>query len=98
MASRENPRSWFPRGPVALSSPRYLRQPLPKKKARRTGGLDRESGETPSFELDVGDLAFRILFPDVDHVVQPRHVALLVEGDVADHRLEGLAGMHHVRN
>src|SRR5215204_6264734 len=42
----------------------------------------------------VVDLAVGALLPDVHDVVRTGDVALLVEGEVADHRLEGLARVH----
>src|SRR3974390_1034220 len=44
--------------------------------------------------LDIGDLALGRLLPDVHDVVQIGAVALLVIGDVAEHGVEGHAGMH----
>src|ERR1700722_5208400 len=48
--------------------------------------------------LLVGDLAVVALLPDVPDKVDARPVALLVVGDVADHRLERHAGMHDFRD
>src|SRR3982074_2433584 len=54
--------------------------------------------------LDIGDLAVGSLLPDVEHVAifllagdsVAGHVTLLVGGEVAEHGLEHLAGMHHL--
>ncbi len=52
--------------------------------------LGRISPARPSV-LDVSDLAVRLLLPRVHDIVRTGDVALLVEGEIADHRLVGLA-------
>src|SRR5579883_2336521 len=56
--------------------------------------------------FDVGDVAVRLFLPDVEHVAVlvlavdqvAVDVALLVERDVAQHRVEHLAGVYHRRD
>src|SRR5690242_8970202 len=55
-------------------------------------------GTVSALELAVGDLAAAVLLPDIDDVVEAGDVALLVIGDIADHRLELHAGVHLFRD
>ena len=71
----------------------HCRSPPRNEKGRPKDALSR-SPVREAYLLDVGDLAVGALLPDVHHVVGTGDVALLVEGEVADHGLEGLAGLH----
>src|SRR5579872_889620 len=51
----------------------------------------REGVPAPALDLLVADLAVVAFLPDVPDVIHRRPIAFLVEGDVADHRLEGHA-------
>src|SRR5215471_203905 len=58
--------------------------------SRREAGLLRSR---PSLDLGVGDLAARVLLPDVDRVIDAGYVALLVVGQLPDHGVELHAGL-----
>ena len=47
-------------------------------------------------EVDVTELAARVLLPDIHHVIELGDVAFLVVGEIAEHGLEVHAGMHFI--
>src|SRR5262245_25806142 len=66
--------------------------PRNSKEAALTAASKLAAGRCRSL-LEIRDLALRVLLPHVHHVVEPRDVALLVVGEIADHGLESLAGL-----
>src|SRR5437763_17078825 len=73
---------------------------MPKKKPAIAGGLfqiiaaRRLHAASRCRTFDITDLAARVLFPDVHHVVELGDVTFFVIGHVAEHGREMQPGMH----